>query len=328
MHKILVYLESSENDTNPVGLELISEVKKQTKHIDNVQVDALCLSEKLSDSCKMELKKVGVHTLYHMTDERLKRYDTQIYAHNMMAFLHKHPYDVLLLGSTLIGRDLAPRVSARLYTGLTADATILEFQCQDNQLLLEATRPALGGNIFATIICPNHTPQMATVRPNVFSIYEDENESFNCVLVPLLDDRASDIEILSITQNENEKIELTKAPFIIAGGRGVQHKFEDLLEIANLYPVEIAASRAVVDARVTTKARLVGQTGQTVKPRGYIALGISGAVQHLAGMDQSELVIAVNNDPNAPIFDIAHISFICDANLVIDELKMLGNENI
>jgi len=326
MHKILIYLESSNNEFHPVGLELISEVKKQTKDIAGVQVDALFLGEKMSDFSIKELKKVGIHTLYQMTDSLLKIYDTQIYTRNVNAFLKLHQYDVLLLGSTLIGRDLAPRVSAYLYTGLTADATILEFQNQDEQLILEATRPALGGNIFATIICPNHKPQMATVRPNVFSISYEENKSFKVVSVALLDDRPSSIEILSISQNENEKIELSKAPFIIAGGRGVQNKFEDLLDIADLYHVEIAASRAVVDARITSKSRLVGQTGQTVKPRGYIALGISGAIQHLAGMDQSELVIAVNNDPSAPIFDIAHISLICDANLVIDELKILATQ--
>lgn len=134
MHKILIYLESSNNEFHPVGLELISEVKKQTKDIAGVQVDALFLGEKMSDFSIKELKKVGIHTLYQMTDSLLKIYDTQIYTRNVNAFLKLHQYDVLLLGSTLIGRDLAPRVSAYLYTGLTADATILEFQTQkENQ---------------------------------------------------------------------------------------------------------------------------------------------------------------------------------------------------
>lgn len=325
MHKILVLLESSKNQVSSVGLELVSEVNRQTENIDDVMVDALYLGEKLSDESLLDLHKVGVDTLYLMFDSKLKHYDTQIYSKNIMKFLEKNTYDVMLLGSTLMGRDLAPRISARIHTGLTADATILEFKNEDERLILEATRPALGGNIFATIICPNHIPQMATIRPNVFTIEYSEKKKCNVVILPLLDDTHSDVEIISVRENESDKVELSKATFIVAGGRGVESKYQDLLKISDYYDVEIAASRAVVDAKVTSKSRLVGQTGQTVKPKGYVALGISGAIQHVAGMDQSELVIAVNQDPCAPIFDVAHISLITDANAVIDELILLGS---
>lgn len=325
MHKILVLLESSKDQVSSVGLELISEVNSQIENIDDVMVDALYLGEKLSDASLLELHKVGIDTLYLMFDSKLKHYDTQIYSKNIMKFLEIHTYDVMLLGSTLIGRDLAPRISARIHTGLTADATILEFKKEEDKLLLEATRPALGGNIFATIICPNHIPQMATIRPNVFTIEYSEKKKCNVVILPLLDDTHSDVEIISVRENESDKVELSKATFIVAGGRGVESKYQDLLKISDYYDVEIAASRAVVDAKVTSKSRLVGQTGQTVKPKGYVALGISGAIQHVAGMDQSELVIAVNQDPCAPIFDVAHISLITDANAVIDELILLGS---
>lgn len=327
MNKILVFLEGNSNKLHPVGLELISEVIKQTNVFSNIAVDALFLGDTLSEESLKKVNEVGVTTLYQILSPKLKYYDTHLFSSNIIHFLNHHAYDVFLIGSTLIGRDFAPRVSARLHTGLTADATILEFSTNEQGFFLEATRPALGGNIFATILCTQFKPQMATVRPGVFAINEQKSKSFEAIqLLPYVE-TDSPVEIMSITKNENEKVELDKAPFVLAAGRGVQTKFEDLLKIADAYHVEIAASRAVVDARVTSKSRLVGQTGQTIRPKGYIAFGISGAVQHLAGMDQSELIIAVNNDPQAPIFNVAHMSFICDANQVIDEILAIQSAN-
>lgn len=326
MHNILIFLENKANGLHPVGLELISEVMKQTEMIEHVSVDALYIGDKLSDDDIKKVKEVGASNLFTILDPSLKYYDTHYYTNHVIQFLKDHPYDAFLIGSTLIGRDFAPRVSARLHTGLTADATILAFSMNEDSLLLEATRPALGGNIFATILCTQFKPQMATVRPGVFSIQSHPSKKFNVTNIDAYEQTASPVEILSIQPNETEKVELDKAPFVIAAGRGVQTKFNDLLKIAENLHVEVAASRAVVDARVTSKSRLVGQTGQTIRPKGYIALGISGAVQHLAGMDQSELVVAVNNDPQAPIFNIAHMSFICDANKVIDEILALQKE--
>ena len=323
MNKILIFLEGNTKGLHPVGLELISEVITQTKEMKDVTVDALYVGSHLSDEDVLKVKDTGASKLYQILDDSLKYYDTFLYSSNIMSFLNQYEYDVFLIGSTLMGRDFAPRISARLHTGLTADATILQFSQSDQGFLLEATRPALGGNIFATILCTNYKPQMATVRPGVFAIKSQPSTSFKVIDVKPNVNEKSPVEILSITPNEVEKIELEKAPFVIAAGRGVQTKFEDLLKIAENCHVEVAASRAVVDARVTSKSRLVGQTGQTIRPKGYVALGISGAVQHLAGMDQSEMIIAVNNDPEAPIFNVAHISYICDANKVIDELLAL-----
>jgi electron transfer flavoprotein alpha subunit len=323
MNKILIFLEGNTKGLHPVGLELISEVITQTKEMKDVTVDALYVGSHLSDEDVLKVKDTGASKLYQILDDSLKYYDTFLYSSNIMSFLNQYEYDVFLIGSTLMGRDFAPRISARLHTGLTADATILQFSQSDQGFLLEATRPALGGNIFATILCTNYKPQMATVRPGVFAIKSQSSTSFKVIDVKPNVNEKSPVEILSITPNEVEKIELEKAPFVIAAGRGVQTKFEDLLKIAENCHVEVAASRAVVDARVTSKSRLVGQTGQTIRPKGYVALGISGAVQHLAGMDQSEMIIAVNNDPEAPIFNVAHISYICDANKVIDELLAL-----
>lgn len=323
MNKILIFLEGNTKGLHTVGLELISEVITQTKEMKDVTVDALYVGSHLSDDDLLKVKDAGASKLYQILDDSLKHYDTFLYSSNIMSFLNQYEYDVFLIGSTLMGRDFAPRISARLHTGLTADATILQFSQSDQGFLLEATRPALGGNIFATILCTNYKPQMATVRPGVFAIKSQPTTSFEVIDVKPNVKEKSPVEILSITPNEVEKIELDKAPFVIAAGRGVQTKFEDLLKIAENCHVEVAASRAVVDARVTSKSRLVGQTGQTIRPKGYVALGISGAVQHLAGMDQSEMIIAVNNDPEAPIFNVAHISYICDANKVIDELLAL-----
>ena len=323
MNKILIFLEGNTKGLHPVGLELISEVITQTKEMKDVTVDALYVGSHLSDEDVLKVKDTGASKLYQILDDSLKYYDTFLYSSNIMSFLNQYEYDVFLIGSTLMGRDFAPRISARLHKGLTADATILQFSQSDQGFLLEATRPALGGNIFATILCTNYKPQMATVRPGVFAIKSQPSNSFEVIDVKPNVKEKSPVEILSITPNEVEKIELDKAPFVIAAGRGVQTKFEDLLKIAENCHVEVAASRAVVDARVTSKSRLVGQTGQTIRPKGYVALGISGAVQHLAGMDQSEMIIAVNNDPEAPIFNVAHISYICDANKVIDELLAL-----
>ena len=325
MNKILIFLEGNTKGLHPVGLELISEVITQTKEMKDVTVDALYVGSHLSDEDVLKVKDTGASKLYQILDDSLKYYDTFLYSSNIMSFLNQYEYDVFLIGSTLMGRDFAPRISARLHTGLTADATILQFSQSEQGFLLEATRPALGGNIFATILCTNYKPQMATVRPGVFAIKSQPSTSFEVIAVKPDVKEKSPVEILSITPNEVEKIELDKAPFVIAAGRGVQTKFEDLLKIAENCHVEVAASRAVVDARVTSKSRLVGQTGQTIRPKGYVALGISGAVQHLAGMDQSEMIIAVNNDPEAPIFNVAHISYICDANKVIDELLALQN---
>ncbi|MFA6693205.1 MAG: electron transfer flavoprotein subunit alpha/FixB family protein [Acholeplasmataceae bacterium] len=326
MHKILIFLENKSEGLHPVGLELLSEVMTQTASLNDVEVDALYIGEKLSEDDIHQVKNIGTSNLFMICDSSLKYYDTHYYTNQVIQFLKEHPYDAFLIGSTLIGRDFAPRVSARLHTGLTADATILAFSMNEGSLLLEATRPALGGNIFATILCTQFKPQMATVRPGVFSICSHPSKAFNVTPINMYKQTLSPVEILSIQPNENEKVELDKAPFVIAAGRGVQTKFNDLLNIAENLHVEVAASRAVVDARITSKSRLVGQTGQTIRPKGYIALGISGAVQHLAGMDQSELVVAVNNDPQAPIFNIAHMSFICDANKVIDEILALQKE--
>lgn len=193
--------------------------------------------------------------------------------------------------------------------------------------MLLATRPALGGNLFATIVCEQTIPQMATIRPSIFKIEQDQTRKSDLIEVPFICDTPSKVKVLEVEKLTHKKVDLNKAQVIVAGGRGVSNMFPTLKEIANLMGGEVAASRAVVDANIEQKDRLVGQTGTTVHPKVYFASGISGAIQHISGMDKSELIIAVNTDPNALFFDIADVSIIADAKqvlpLVKEELKAI-----
>lgn len=313
-HKVAIWIEQENNHILPIGLELISETRAQVQ--DSTHITAIYLGTELNIEDKNKLRKCGANEIVFIKHQRLSKYNTQDYTKAICDYMQTRP-DVFLIGSTLNGRDLAPRISARLKTGLTADATILEFENQTDKLLLLATRPALGGNLFATIICQNHVPQMATIRPNIFAIRETEVQVCNDhEYVPMLED-SNDVELLETEILEDKHVDLNKANVVVAGGRGVSTMFSELKRLSNQIGAEVAASRAVVDVNILPKDRLVGQTGTTVRPKVYLAFGISGAIQHIAGMDKSELVIAVNTDPKALIFDIADISIVADAKIVL-----------
>lgn len=319
MAKIGVFIEQKNGKVLPVGLELLSEVNKQIANV-AMEVIAVVITASLDDENIEKIKACGASKILILKHKNFAQYDTHDYNFALSQTLKDEDFDVFLLGSTLVGRDLAPRLSARVHTGLTADATILEFAVGDRLELL-ATRPALGGNLMATIICPQHRPQMATIRPGVFSIYHHPRETVEIVEkeITLLD--TSKVRHISHTPIVRQGPDLTKAKMIVAGGRGVATKFNELHEIAGLLGAEVAASRAVVDAGKQERERLVGQTGTTVKPSVYLAMGISGAIQHVSGMDKSELIIAVNTDPSASIFNIADVSIICDATQVLPHLQ-------
>lgn len=313
-HKVAIWIEQENNHILPIGLELISETRAQVQ--DSTHITAIYLGTELNIEDKNKLRKCGANEIVFIKHQRLSKYNTQDYTKAICDYMQTRP-DVFLIGSTLNGRDLAPRISARLKTGLTADATMLEFENQIDKLLLLATRPALGGNLFATIICQNHVPQMATIRPNIFAIRETEvQECNNHEYVPMLE-VSNDVELLETEILEDKHVDLNKANVVVAGGRGVSTMFSELKRLSNQIGAEVAASRAVVDVNILPKDRLVGQTGTTVRPKVYLAFGISGAIQHIAGMDKSELVIAVNTDPKALIFDIADISIVADAKIVL-----------
>lgn len=324
MNNVWVFIEQKHGKIQSVGLELLSESRRKLGS--EITISAVYLGDHLDQKAIESMTYCGADEIIYSLDSRLQEYDTHYYSEAIFNLMKQERPDVFLIGSTLLGRDLAPRVSARLHTGLTADATLLDFE-QGEKLLLLATRPALGGNLFATIICESTIPQMATIRPSIFKIEENKARQSKLIEIPYVCDQPSKIKVLESEKLSHRKVELNKAQVIVAGGRGVSNMFPVLKDIANLLGGEVAASRAVVDANIEQKDRLVGQTGTTVHPKVYFASGISGAIQHISGMDKSELIIAVNTDPNALIFDVADVSIICDAKqvlpLVKEELKAI-----
>lgn len=320
MKSIAIFIERRNQKLCSVGLELLSEAKRLLKD-SNSEIVALYLTDQKSNEDILRLENCGADVILTYEHKAFKTYDTLIYTKALENIIKSYDFDCLLLGSTLIGRDLGPRLSARVHTGLTADATILEFEHLENQLNLLATRPALGGNLFATIICPDHRPQMATVRPGVFSIETFRLNKAKEITFDQEINIETSVTILSRKKNETSHVDLTKAKLIIAGGRGVATMFPMLKDIAVITGGEVAASRAVVDQNIEPKDRLVGQTGSTVRPSVYLASGISGAIQHMSGMDKSEMIIAINTDPDALIFNVADISIIADAHKVLPLLK-------
>lgn len=324
MNNVWVFIEQKHGKIQSVGLELLSECRRKLDK--DIKISAVYFNEQLTEEDIQAMTYCGADEIIYSLDKRLKDYDTHYYSEAIFQLMKGARPSILLIGSTLEGRDLAPRVSARLHTGLTADATILDFELTDRLMLL-ATRPALGGNLFATIVCEQTIPQMATIRPSIFKIEQDQTRKSDLIEVPFICDTPSKVKVLEVEKLTHKKVDLNKAQVIVAGGRGVSNMFPTLKEIANLMGGEVAASRAVVDANIEQKDRLVGQTGTTVHPKVYFASGISGAIQHISGMDKSELIIAVNTDPNALIFDIADVSIIADAKqvlpLVKEELKAI-----
>lgn len=324
---VLIFIEQRDGEISNVSFELLSETKRILEGED-VAVKGIFLTDKMTDEQLNDLAVAGADEIILLEDKRFKVYDTNNYSSAIKnAFEDLGRPEVFLIGSTLIGRDLAPRISAKIHTGLTADATVLDFEFQDDKVILNATRPALGGNIMATIQCLNHVPQMASIRPGVFSVINHEGNKCEVKKVKPRIDHKSGVEVLGQTEITGHTSNLDKARLVIAGGRGVAKQLKNIQELARLVGGEMAVSRAVVDAQLAPKHQQVGQTGTTVKPLVYVASGISGAIQHIAGMEKSEMIIAINTDPKALIFDIADVSIIADANkvlpLLIEEVKVL-----
>ena len=265
------------------------------------------------------LARYGADKVILIDDPALETYMTEPYTRALAAVVNRYKPEIMLYGATAIGRDLAPRVSARVHTGLTADCTGLEIQEETGNLLM--TRPAFGGNIMATIVCKDHRPQMATVRPGVMQrIHPLEGAAcpVDAFAVPDLA-AGRNVEILEVVKKISEKMDIQDAKVLVAGGRGMggPENFVLLENLAAVLGGSVASSRASVDAGWVEKDLQVGQTGKTVRPNLYIACGISGAIQHLAGMEESDVIVAINKDATAPIFGVA------DLGLVGDVLKIL-----
>lgn len=328
---VFVYAQQMDNKINGVALELLGKAKDLAKDLET-DVTAVLLGSDIKALAK-KLAAYGADKIIVVDDPVLKEYRTEPYTHALAAVINEYKPEIVLVGATAIGRDLGPTVSARIHTGLTADCTQLDIgdfpmrkvegqEQQHNQLLM--TRPAFGGNTIATIACPNNRPQMATVRPGVMQKIEKISEpevnmiEFN----PGFEENNKYVEILDIVKSVVDTVDIMDANILVSGGRGLggPENFWMLEDLAKVIGGEVSCSRAVVDAGWKPKDLQVGQTGKTVRPNVYFAVGISGAIQHVAGMEESDIIIAVNKDETAPIFDVADYGIVGDYQKIIPML--------
>ena len=322
---IFVFVEQVDHVIHKVSFELIGKGKELAKTLDT-QVTAVLLGSETGNLVE-ELVSFGADAVITVDDPALATYMTEPYTKAMAAVIEQYRPEIVLVGATAIGRDLAPRVSARMHTGLTADCTRLEIQEETNHLMM--TRPAFGGNIMATILYPEHRPQMATVRPGVMQCAEKQTGDASQVEIFAVAglEAAKNVEIVEIIKKISECVDIADADVLVAGGRGMgsAENFAMLEELAGVLGGTVAASRAAVDAGWQDKSRQVGQTGKTVRPNLYIACGISGAIQHMAGMEESDVIVAINKDETAPIFEIADYGLVGDVAkivpLLVKEMK-------
>ncbi len=315
-NNLIVYCEFDDGKVADVSLELLTKGKVLATQL-GVKLEALIVGDKL-DGVESQVFPYGVDTVYKVADSRLYPYTSNPHAAVLINLFKEIEPQICLMGATCIGRDLGPRVSSSLHSGLTADCTSLEIgdhkdpkTGKEYQNLLYQIRPAFGGNIVATIVNPDCRPQMATVREGVMKkeVFDTnyKGEVINLDANKYVSDADFVVEIID-RHIEKSKVNIKNSPIIVAGGYGVGSKenFDMLFDLANVLGGEVGASRAAVDAGfVSEHERQIGQTGVTVRPKLYIACGISGQIQHIAGMQESSIVISINNDPNAPINTIA-----------------------
>lgn len=325
---VFVFAQQGDGVIDGVALELLGKAKDLAQDL-KTDVTAVLIGNDVEVLVK-KLAAYGADKVILVDDPQLKVYRTEPYTHALASVINKYKPEIVLVGATAIGRDLGPTVSARVHTGLTADCTQLAIgdfpirkvgnkEQKQGQLLM--TRPAFGGNTIATIACPDHRPQMATVRPGVMQKIEKivnpevELIKFN----PGFEKNNKYVEIVNIVKSVNEMVDIMDADILISGGRGVgaPENFKMLEEMAAAIGGEVSCSRAVVDAGWKPKDLQVGQTGKTVRPTVYFAIGISGAIQHVAGMEEADLIIAVNKDETAPIFDVADYGIVGDCHKII-----------
>ncbi|MDE7198149.1 MAG: electron transfer flavoprotein subunit alpha/FixB family protein [Lachnospiraceae bacterium] len=328
---VYVFAQQVDNEISSIAFELLGKAKDLAKDL-NTEVTAVLIGSGIKGLAD-QLAEYGADKVIVVDDLELKEYRTEPYAHALSSVINKYKPEIMLVGATAIGRDLGPRVSARVATGLTADCTVLEigdFPLQatpgqeqlHNQLLM--TRPAFGGNTIATIACPYNRPQMATVRAGVMQKItpikgaKANVEEFNPGFTP--DNKY--VEILDIVKSVAETVDIMDAKILVSGGRGVgsPENFKILEDLAEVLGGTVSCSRAVVDSGWKPKDLQVGQTGKTVRPNVYFAIGISGAIQHVAGMEESDIIVAINKDADAPIFDVADYGVVGDLNKIVPKL--------
>lgn len=328
---VYVFAQQVDGVVGGIAFELVGEAKKLAKDL-NEEVTAILIGSDIKGQAD-ELGAYGADRVIVVDDPALKDYRTEPYTHAMASVIKKYKPEIVLIGATAIGRDLGPRLAARIHTGLTADCTKLDIgdfplnpvpgkEQKHNQLLM--TRPAFGGNTIATIACPDNRPQMATVRPGVMqkiapiagakAVIEEYNPGFT--------PNNKYVTIKEVVKAVSDTVDIMDAKILVSGGRGVgsAENFKILEDLAEVLGGTVSCSRAVVDNGWKPKDLQVGQTGKTVRPQIYFAIGISGAIQHVAGMEESDLIVAINKDETAPIFDVADYGIVGDLNKVVPAL--------
>ena len=323
---VFVFAQQVDNKLSGIAFELVGEGSRLAEKL-GTEVTAVLLGSGVAGLAD-ELAEYGADKVIVVDDPELKDYRTEPYAHALASVINEYKPEIMLVGATAIGRDLGPTVSARVKTGLTADCTLLEIgdfpvnpipgkEQKHNQLLM--TRPAFGGNTIATIACPDNRPQMATVRPGVMQKLDRvagkkaEVINYNPGFTP----NNRYVEILEISKAVSANI--MDAKILVSGGRGVgsAENFKILEDLAEVLGGQISCSRAAVESYGMAPELQVGQTGKTVRPNVYFAIGISGAIQHVAGMEESDIIIAINKDEDAPIFDVADYGIVGDLNKIV-----------
>ena len=328
---VYVFAQQVDNEISGIALELLGKGKELAAKLET-EVTAVLIGYNVKNLAD-KLAEYGADKVILVDDPELETYRTEPYAHALASVIEKYKPEIVLVGATAIGRDLLPTVSARVQTGLTADCTVLEIgdfplvaipgqEQKHNQLLM--TRPAFGGNTIATIACPDNRPQMATVRPGVMqkiapiagakAVIEEYNPGFT--------PNNKYVTIKEVVKAVSDTVDIMDAKILVSGGRGVgsAENFKILDDLAEVLGGTVSCSRAVVDNGWKPKDLQVGQTGKTVRPQIYFAIGISGAIQHVAGMEESDLIVAINKDETAPIFDVADYGIVGDLNKVVPAL--------
>ena len=319
---VYVFAEQRNGKLQNVALELLGKAR-ELADANNEKVVAMLLGKDIKPLAQTLIEH-GADKVMVVDHDLLKDYMTEPYTEAITAIIESEKPSIMLIGATTIGRDLGPRVSARNRTGLTADATKLEIS-DDEAHEFRMTRPAFGGNLMATILCKNNRPQMSTVRPGVMQKMAadkgrkgevvDFNVNFNV-------EKINRVKLVKTVKEEKAVTDISEAKILVSGGRGVGTKdgFAKLEALAKELGGEVSSSRAMVDAGVMPADRQVGQTGKTVRPALYMACGISGAIQHLAGMEESELIVAINKDKFAPIFQVADLGIVGDLDKIVPML--------
>ena len=330
---VFVFAQQLDNEVSGIAYELLGKARDLAAPL-SAQVTAVLIGSGVEDQCD-KLAEYGADRVILVDDPELREYRTEPYAHALASVINEFKPEIVLVGATAIGRDLGPTVSARVATGLTADCTVLEIgdfplqaipgkeaEQKHNQLLM--TRPAFGGNTIATIACPNNRPQMATVRPGVMQKIDPikgakaEVVKYNPGFTP----NNRYVSIKEVVKAVNDVADIMDAKILVSGGRGVgsAENFKILEDLAAVLGGTVSCSRAVVDSGWKPKELQVGQTGKTVRPNVYFAIGISGAIQHVAGMEESDIIVAINKDEDAPIFDVADYGVVGDLNKIVPQL--------